>query len=114
MGYQDFVNEQDQAHRPEEVTRNLIQWNDIGQTVIGKLLQVETFEGTKYDTTCLSYLIDTDDGLYSFLLGAATDKAIRAEELINHVIKVRFDGKLELGDTRRVNQFRIWDYGLAT
>ena len=113
MGYEDWVNQNDEDHKAVELTSTLIKWDDIGRAVVGKLLQIEEFRGEKYDAVCNSYLLDTDDGMVSFLLGSSTDKKIDAENLINHVIKIRFDGKLDLGDGRKVNQFRIWDYGIA-
>ena len=93
----------------ESLTFNIKKWDVAGEVLLGKLLSVEDFTGSKFETTCKSYLFDTDDGKISTILGAASDKQLEGKDLIGHVIYIVFLGQIDLEGGKRCNHFKIVD-----
>ena len=82
-------------------------WEVEGDYIIGKVMEVKPFTGGSFDTDCLSYLIKTDEGLFTTVLGSATDTQINQTDLRGKIISIVYKGKKDLKDQRRVNIFDV-------
>lgn len=84
-----------------------------GQVLIGKLLDIEEFEGNQEMGSCKRYIIDSDDGLVSLLLGQATDKQLENHLQIGEGIYVMYRGKIRIaGGQKQVNKYVVRSFPL--
>jgi len=89
-----------------EYSFDIIKWEEEGQTVLGEIQGFEDFTEGEFETVCNKWLIKTDTGLVSCVLGSAADK--RLQDVKNgDLIKIVYKGKLSLSDGRRVNRFEL-------
>jgi hypothetical protein len=93
----------------ELLTFNIKKWDESGDFIIGKVVKIEDFQGSKFETICKSYLFDTDQGLISTILGASSDKQLESMDLTNHILYVEYLGQIDLEGGKRCNRFKIVD-----
>ncbi len=99
-----------QDERAEQLTTDILTFEVEGQTVIGRVLSVDLFDGGDFDTEVKKYTLINEDGQYTCVLGAAADKQLAAvDKLIGKVIGIRYKGKKALKDGKHVNVFDIRD-----
>jgi len=105
--YDEEVKKAMKEGKMEQLTTDIINWQEEGQTVCGRVHNIVPFTGGKFDTEVNQYIIDTDDGLKSTILGSAADKQLKGVELIGRTVYIEYRGKKNLDDGRQVNNFRI-------
>ena len=89
------------------LTSDIHTWDTEGQVLIGTVVEIMPFKHGKFDTEVLQYIIQTDDGLVSTVLGAATDKQITGKVKPSSNVAITFHGKKQLDDGRQVNRFEV-------
>ena len=107
MSYQEDYEKARESKATKEVTRNIQSWNDEGETIVGKVVEIAPFNEGTFDTEVNAYLIDTDDGLISTVLGSATDKQLDELDLMGKLIYIEYRGKKNLKDGKQVNNFKV-------
>lgn len=82
-------------------------WQSDGDTLIGRVKSIKPFEGGKFETPVNQYLIETDEGLRSTILGSWTDTQLESTSIAGKVVCIVFTGRKDLEDGRKVNIFDI-------
>ncbi len=104
--YADEYQKAKEKGRTEQVSMEIHTWDTEGQELIGKLIDVLIFTEGKFDTEVKKYIIDTDHGRVSTVLGAATDK--RMEKVKPGAnLYIKWKGQKELKGGQHVNLFDI-------
>lgn len=93
----------------KNLVSDIITWETEGQVVVGRVKSKEPFTEGGFDAECFKYLIDTDDGEVSCVLGSAADKSLAKQDVVGRVLLIRYRGKKALQDGRRVNLFNVLD-----
>lgn len=107
MNYADEFNKASEKGKVDQISTNIHTWEEEGTVLIGKLVAVEPFTEGSFDTEVNKYLIDTDFGLVSTVLGSATDKQIARKIKPGCLMCIRFEGKKHLKDGKAVNLFNV-------
>ncbi len=110
MSYQDDFEKAVDSGLTTEITRGIQSWDEEGDTILGKVVEIGPFTEGSFDTEVNFYLIDTDDGLISTILGSATDRQMDKLDLMGKLIHIEYRGKKQLADGKQVNNFkvRVW------
>lgn len=85
----------------------ILRFKEPGDSVIGKIVKIQDFTRSKFDGKCNQYVIDTDNGMRTIVLGAYTDSQIAGTEILNHVVSITFEGKEETPGGTFANHFTI-------
>lgn len=91
----------------ETATEQIINWEKEGQKVIGQVIDIEPFDNTQFKEKCNRYLIDTNDGMVSCVLGATRDDILEKKKPIGKLIYIEFRGKKKSKNKRTFNDFLI-------
>jgi len=89
-----------------QVSIEIHTWDTEGQELIGKLIDVLKFEEGKFDTEVKKYVIETDHGRISTVLGAATDKRMEKVKA-GDMLYIKWKGQKEIQGGKHVNLFDI-------
>ena len=107
MGYKEAYDKAIDKGKTQRLTRQIWTWEEEGQILIGKCLEIEAFTEGSFDTEVKSYLIETDDGIITTVLGSATDKQLAKVDPVGKGIMIKYQGKKALSDGRSVNLFIV-------
>ena len=107
MSYADEFNKQKEKGKVDQVTTDIHTWTEEGEEIVGKLLRIEPFTEGSFDTEVFKYIIETDFGLVSTVLGSSTDKQIADKVRKGCLLCIKYNGKKHLGDGRAVNLFAV-------
>lgn len=91
----------------EPLTTDIKSWKEPGEQIVGVINAVKPFEGGKFENTCNQYILDTDSGLVSTVLGSSVDKQLEGKILINKCVVITYNGKVELDGGKQCNKFDI-------
>ena len=111
--YAKMVREREAAGQGEHMNVTIISWDQVGQEVIGVFMSSEVMPETKYGTPVQRYLIKTDLGMMSCLLGAHADKEVLPKLQGGDLVRIVYNGQKNLGAGRSVNIFDVRSYGKA-
>ena len=106
MSYEEMFDKAEAEGNTKPLSVEIVSWESEGQEVIGRLIDIEIFQGDKEKGECNAYILETDRGLVSFILGSATDKRLQDLEPDN-IVKVIYRGQKEIKGGNRVNLFNI-------
>jgi len=107
MDYKSLYKDAIEADKVIRTTHTIHQWVEEGQTIIGRVIDISEFTGGKFDQPCNQYMIDTDDGIISTLMGASTDKQLAVHDILGNVVCITYKGKKLLDDNRQINLFEV-------
>lgn len=107
MTYQEQYKQAQSKGKTKQLTVEIWTWDEEGQELIGKVQSIIPFTDGKFDTEVSQYVIETDNGLVSTVLGSATDKQIAGKVREGAIVAILFKGKKELSDKRHVNLFDV-------
>lgn len=107
MTYDDAFDEAVEQDQVEAAVVRIFKFTEPDQRVTGELLAISEFEDGQYDQAANQYLVDTDSGPVSFVLGGATDDRITDELEVGDLMRVTYHGQKELPDGRTVNDFDV-------
>lgn len=106
MTYEDQFKKAEDAGDVSELSYEIIKWETEGMEVIGEVIGFEPFESGNYETGCLVWKLNTDEGSVSCVLGSVSDKRMM-DVATGDLLKIIYKGKKELKEGRRVNIFNI-------
>lgn len=79
-----------------------------GEPVIGVLLAMETVQNEKVKEPCQRYILETDTGSLSILMGAATDKQLAGKLNLGWLTYIEFQGKFTIDNgAKQVNRWKV-------
>lgn len=107
MTYAEQLAKAQEKGKVKERTFAIISWHEPGDELTGKLLNVSAFKGGKFETEVNQYLIETDDGVVSTVLGSYADSQIMGSVQVGDLVHILYQGKAQLDDGRSVNRFNI-------
>ena len=96
-----------ESGRLKRRTQRIFSWGVDGHELIGKIIDIVPFDKGKFQGECNQYIMETDQGNVSFILGTYTDAQLEGEAIVNKVVRVEFLDKKELEDGRSVNNFDV-------
>lgn len=105
--YKEKYQKKKSSGTPLAITTRIINWKEPGEHLIGRLHDIRDFVGEKIKTKVNQYIIETDEGLFSCILGSATDKQIVDQVEIDDNIAITYDGQIDLDGGKRCNLFTI-------
>lgn len=97
--------EADGATKP--ISREIFRFENEGDVLLGKVIEIKPFTDGEFDTEVSQYILDTDDGVMSCILGSATDKQIQGKVSVDDVVRFAFKGKTETAKGNQVNVFDV-------
>ena len=79
-----------------------------GEPVVGILLGIESVQNEKVVEPCNRYILETDTGSLSILMGAATDKQLGDKLHIGWLTYIEFQGKFTIDNgAKQVNRWKV-------
>lgn len=93
--------------RLKNVTAEIINWESPGQMIQGKITEIKPFEESSFDEKCNKYIMETDTGAVSFVLGSIRDEAMLNAEVMGKCVRVTFQGQKKGKKKRTYNVFTI-------
>ncbi len=100
--------------RTESLNVQIHRWAEEGDTLVGMFIGSEELPEGEFKTVVRAYLLRTDDGLRSAILGSAADKQILPRLQPGDLVMIEYQGKTDIGDGKRVNRFRVEKFGHET
>ena len=109
MTFSEKFKKAQEAKKVRDVSFNIFQFKNPGDTLIGELIGFEDFKNPKNPNlgVCQSYKFMTDDGPQSCVLGSAADKVLAETVKVGDLCRITYIDTLDLGDGRSVNRYQI-------
>lgn len=107
MNYQEAYDAAKKAGKTESLATQIYRFEEVGDSLVGKVLRFDTFTGQFEDAQCIKYTLDTDGGLVSCILGAATDEQLGDRLKVGMVVAITYRGKAKTAKGFNVNQFEV-------
>lgn len=82
-------------------------WTEDSAIIVGEVKGIKEFKEGKFDAVANAYLIETNDGAVSCVLGTYTDAQIKDTVKVGAIVAILFQGQKQLEDSRKVNMFDI-------
>lgn len=105
--YARLLQDAEASGRTQMVTPTFLKWEKVGQVVVGRLVSRSVVTSSKGPGTYNMYVMDTDDGLIKFSLGAVTDRNLMNVFSDGEVFVVRYDGQDRTPNGNHVNKFTV-------
>jgi len=105
MSYDSIFDAAENDNLVDEVSCAIHKWETPGDQLTGRLLGFENFDGGNFGQ-CIKYLLDTDEGKVSFILGTAADKYME-NVTTGSIIRITYQGTKDISDGKRVNMFNV-------
>jgi len=107
MNYSAKFNKAKKDGLTEDMTYKAFEFKTAGDSVVGELVDhQETFFG-QTNSTVNKYILKTDDGLVSVILGAIGDAQLKGRINAGDLLFIEFKEKKELSGGRKANIFNI-------
>ena len=107
MSYKDEFKKSEAKGKTKTLTFQIYTWEEEGQELYGKVISVSPFTLGKFDTEVDNYVIETDEGIITTVLGSATDKQLKEVDPVGMRIYIQYRGKKNLKDGRQINLFHV-------
>lgn len=107
MSYEAQFDEATKAGKAEPVSVLIMQWKDPGDRVVGVFQGAELMPDSEFDTDVNRYLILTDQGLTSVILGASADKEVLPKLHKGDLVSITFGGQKPIKGGKKVNLFDV-------
>ncbi len=107
MGYKELYAKAVKDNKVKQCTYQIRTWEGEGEYMIGKVVEVCKFTHGEFDTEVLEYHIETDEGLFSTVLGAATDTQLSKLDIVGKVVNIIYGGQKPIKNGKRVNIFNV-------
>lgn len=83
-------------------------WDKDGKTLVGTVLRIDTVETKKDWKPIKRYVLDTDYGIRSCLLGGASDTNLDGFIRVGMTVMITYDGTMEMDNGRNpMNVFTV-------
>jgi len=107
--YEEMYREAVKAKALKNLTPDFHAWQKEGEALVGKLISRAPVDSSLGQGSYMQYLMETDQGLVKFALGAATDKELAGILKDGGVYRVEYLGQVPIKGGRRVNRFRVYE-----
>jgi hypothetical protein len=107
MSYTKQFEEAKKAGKIKDLTPEYIEFKEKGTTVCGVLVSSNPVQSTLSEGSYNQYLMETDQGLIKFALGAAADRELENVLFKGGLYSITFLGKEDIKGGRRVNKFQV-------
>lgn len=107
MSFEDEYRKAKDDGKTESVTQQIVSWEEEGQELFGVVVRTEAFTGGKFDSEARSYIMLTDQGMVTTVLGSATDKQLDRIDVKGAKLHITYRGKKDLEGSRQVNIFDV-------
>lgn len=107
MSYADDYEKAKSKGKTKTLTRQIFTFEAEGDHLSGKVLKIEPFTEGSFETEVNSYIIETDNGIVTTVLGSATDKQLKSIDPVGQKIYIEYRGKKQLKDGRSVNLYHV-------
>jgi len=91
----------------EDLLLKIKPWEQVGDFLVGELESVHDFESSEFDTPCKRYVLRTNGGRISTVLGAVVDKSLQGQNLIDKTLYIEYKGKIPTKGGRHMNDFVV-------
>ena len=110
MDYADEYLKAKEKGKTKTAVVEIYSWDEVGEELIGKLMDIQPFSEGKFNTEVNKYIIETNYGLVSTVLGASTDKQIDGKARPGDRVYIKYRGKKDLAGGKQVNLFNVETY----
>jgi len=107
MSYAKMRREETERGNFQALNVKIIRWVEPGEEVCGKLVKCDTWMAEDPKDSCIQYIIDTDYGVASFMLGSGRDELYKSSLYPGVGVYIRYDGKHTGKDKKIYNNFYI-------
>lgn len=107
MNYAELYKKAQAEGTLKDIKPEFFEFSQAGKSILGKLISVSQVDSTIGGGTYNQYLFETDDGLFKFSMGGATDKDVSSLMRINGIYYVEYQGKDKISGGRSVNKFKV-------
>jgi hypothetical protein len=111
VNYREQFAELTADEKPDELITSY--WTpEKGDSICGILTLVENAENDKFEEDVNRYVLDTDDGPQSVLLGSAADKQLEGKIEVGKLTYIEYLGKVEIqGGAKQLNRWKVQQIG---
>lgn len=110
-GYRKQYNQAVADKTARSLTAKFVEWKDVDQQIVGKLLAKNIVKGSVGGVPYNQYLFDTDEGLVKCALGSATDAEAGQLMQIGGIYSITFGGQEKLKGGHKINRFEVLELG---
>lgn len=82
-------------------------WTEDSAVIVGRVKAITLFTEGKFEQEANAYMIETDEGAVSCVLGSYTDAQIKETVKVGSIIAILYQGQKQLEDSRKVNVFDV-------
>ena len=107
MGYIDDYQRAKEKGKTEQVTTIIYKFEEEGDVLVGKVLDIRPFTEGKFDTEVHCYILETDMGRVSTVLGSATDKQLDKAKVKGKIIAITYHGQKDIAGGQSVNLYTV-------
>ena len=101
--FEELANE----NQPTDLVVQIHTWEENDE-LYGELISIDLVQTAKMQEACNGYILQTDDGPTSCMLGNATDKQLEGKLHIGDLVYIKFHGKIAIqGGAKQVNKFIV-------
>ena len=107
MNYKQLYDQAVKADKLERLDVKFIRLEEIGDTLIGRLLSTEMVQSQTNPGQFRVYMFDTDDGIIKVSFGASVDTNVYPLMKIGDIYRIEYTGKLDIGHGHTMNTYDI-------
>jgi|TARA_Y100000310_G_scaffold303969_1_gene342729 hypothetical protein len=107
MKYAEQFKQAENAGNVQDMTYKSVSFEKAGDNVIGELVDIQETTFEKTHSTVNKYILKTDNGLFSIILGAIGDGQLAGRVHPGDILSITFVEKKGLSEGRTANIFDI-------
>lgn len=104
--YLEQLQDAQKAETVAEVTFSSKDKWEAGEMLVGKLVDVQSVNFPKTQSTVIQYIFDTDTGRVGTFLGKGMDSQLAGTTTLGSVMALTYQGKKDLSNGRTMNVFK--------
>lgn len=107
MGYTEDYQKAKEKGKVEQITTIIYKFEAEGDVLVGRVVEIRPFTEGKFDTEVKCYILDTDMGRVSTVLGSATDKQLDKASVKGKIIAITYHGQKDIAGGQSVNLYTV-------
>lgn len=107
MNFREMHEQAQKASTTRNLTPEYYEFEGAGCSIVGRLKGKAAVASSLSDGTYNQYLMETDEGLFKFHLGKATDTEAGVLMEVGQIYYIEFKGKEQIARGRTVNKFHV-------
>lgn len=109
MGFEELYKTAVKAKATKPLIPVLLRWETEGEYLVGRLINISDQQSTMGEGSYHMYVVESDNGLFKFSLGAVADANLENLLHVGKVYAFLYQGKEDLPGGRRVNRFEVFE-----